>query len=112
MSESNNSRRRFIKIAVLGAASAPLLGGLAMAPAAANLPPLSEDDPTAKALGYHEDSTKVDAAKYPNHKAEQVCINCNLHQPAQADGRLPCSIFPGKSVNAQGWCAAWVKMAG
>jgi hypothetical protein len=112
MSESNNSRRRFIKIAVLGAASAPLLGGLAMAPAAANLPALTEDDPTAAALGYREDTTTVDAAKYPNHTNEQNCLNCNLHQPAQADGRLPCSIFPGKSVNAKGWCAAWVKMAG
>ena len=111
MSESNTSRRRFIKIAVLGAAAAPVVGGLAVQPAAANLPALTEDDPTAKALGYHEDTTKVDAAKYPNHKNEQNCLNCNLHQAAQADGRLPCSIFPGKSVNAKGWCAAWVKMA-
>lgn len=109
MSESNTSRRRFIKIAVLGAAAAPVVGGLAMQPAAANLPLLSVDDPTAKALGYIEDTTKVDAAKYPNHKADQNCLNCNLHQPPQADGNLPCSIFPGKAVKPQGWCAAWVK---
>jgi hypothetical protein len=111
MSESNTSRRRFIKIAVLGAASAPMLGGLLAQPAAANLPALAEADPTAAALGYHEDTAKVDAAKYPNHKADQACSGCNLAQAAQADGRLPCSIFPGKSVNAKGWCAAWVKKA-
>ncbi len=112
MSESNNSRRRFIKIAVLGAATAPLLGGLAMVPAAANLPALTEDDATAAALGYKSDTTKIDAAKYPNHKADQNCLNCNLHAAAQADGLLPCSIFPGKAVNPKGWCAAWVKKAG
>ncbi|MFN7551100.1 MAG: high-potential iron-sulfur protein [Pseudomonadota bacterium] len=111
MSESNTSRRRFIKFAMLGAASAPIVGGLALQPASANLPALPEDDATAKALGYHEDSTKVDAAKYPSHKNDQNCLNCNLHQPPQADGRLPCAIFPGKSVNAKGWCAAWVKKA-
>lgn len=109
MNETNNSRRRFIKIAVLGVASAPVLGGMLAQPAMANLPALTEDDPTGSALGYHEDTTKVDAAKFPNHKNEQLCSNCNLAQAAQADGRLPCSIFPGKSVNPNGWCAAWVK---
>lgn len=111
MSESNTSRRRFIKIAVLGAATAPVVGGLAMQPAAANLPLLAEDDATAKALGYHADTTKVDAAKYPSHKAEQNCLGCNLHGAPQADGNLPCSIFPGKAVAPKGWCAAWVKKA-
>ena len=24
----------------------------------------------------------------------------------------PCSLFPGKSVAADGWCSAWVKKAG
>ncbi len=111
MNDTNNSRRRFIKIAVLGVASAPVLGGMLAQPAAANLPPLSEADPTGSALGYHEDTTKVEAAKFPNHKNEQVCDNCSLAQALQADGRHPCSIFPGKSVNAKGWCAAWVKKA-
>lgn len=112
MSASNFSRRGFIKIAVVGAASAPLAAGLVGQQAWANLPALTEDDATAKALGYVEDTTKVDAAKYPNHKNDQNCSNCNLAQAAQADGRHPCSIFPGKSVAANGWCATWVKKVG
>jgi hypothetical protein len=112
MSASNVSRRGFIKIAVVGAASAPLAAGLVNQPAYANLPALSPDDATAKALGYVEDTTTVDQAKYPNHKPDQICDNCNLAQPIQADGRHPCSIFPGKSVAAKGWCATWVKKVG
>ena len=53
----------------------------------------------------------LDAAKYPNHKAEQNCANCKLVQGADADAWRPCSIFPGKSVNAKGWCAAYAAKA-
>ncbi len=112
MFANNVSRRDFIKIAAVGAASVPLAAGLVSQPAHANLPPLSPDDPTAKALGYVEDTKKVDKAKYPNHSPEQLCKNCNLAQAAQADGRHPCAIFPGKSVNGNGWCATWVKKVG
>jgi hypothetical protein len=104
------SRRRFIRIAVLGAATAPLLGQSAwQAAVAADLPHLTTADATAAALGYTEDSSTVDAGKYPNHKVDQVCANCNLGQAPQADGYLPCSIFPGKAVHPKGWCAAYVK---
>ncbi len=112
MSVTKVSRRGFIKIAVVGVASAPLVAELVSRPAYANLPALSPDDATAKALGYVEDTNKVDKAKYPNHKPDQICKNCNLAQAAQADGRHPCSIFPGKSVAANGWCATWVKKVG
>ena len=104
-----NARRRLLKIALLGAAAAPMMGHMLARPALANLPPLGEADPTGMALGFREDTTKVEASKYPNHRPDQTCANCNLAQTAQADGRLPCSIFPGKSVGAKGWCAAWVK---
>jgi hypothetical protein len=111
-SGSNQDRRRFIKIAVLGAASAPLFGGLVARSAnAADLPPLTADNPTAAALGYAEDSTTVDAAKFPTHVAGQACAVCNLSAAAQGDGRLPCSLYPGTSVNPKGWCAAYVKKA-
>ncbi len=108
----SESRRKFIQIVAIGAATAPLAALLTSRTArAADLPAVAEADATAAALGYKEDTTKVDAAKYPNHKPEQACANCNLAQAAQADGRLPCTIFPGKAVSAKGWCAAYVKKA-
>jgi anaerobic selenocysteine-containing dehydrogenase len=111
MTAPASSRRRFLEIVVLGAAAVPVAASLApsVARAQAGLPHIEESDATASALGYRHDSTQVDAAKFPNHKAEQVCGSCNLGQAAQADGWLPCSIFPGKAVNPKGWCAAWVK---
>ena len=109
---SSLDRRGFIKIAVLGAASAPLLGGMVQhAAQAADLPALTEANPTAAALGYAEEAGKVDAAKFPTHAAGQLCSNCNLAAAAQGDGRLPCSLYPGNSVNPNGWCAAYVKKA-
>lgn len=113
MTAPANSRRRFLEIVVLGVAAAPAVATLAPrdARAQAGLPHIEESDPTGSALGYRHDTTQVDAGKFPNHKAEQTCGNCNLAQAAQADGWLPCSIFPGKAVNPKGWCAAWVKKA-
>jgi len=106
MSE-NRSRRRFIELVVLGAVAAPL----ARKAHAADLPHQDEADATAAALGYHHDTAAVDAAKFPNHKPDQTCAGCNLALAPQADGWQPCQIFPGKSVNPKGWCAAWVKKA-
>lgn len=101
---SNQTRRDFIaKVVVLGAAL-----GAAGSATAQTLPELSESDATASALGYKADTTKVDKAKYPNHKDEQVCSNCNLVQGKDGDALRPCAIFPGKSVAANGWCAAYV----
>ena len=101
------SRRRFL-VASGAALAAPM--GLALVSArvqAAELPHLDEADPTASALGYKHDASKVDAAKYPAHKPTQVCSGCSLVQGAAADAWRPCGIFPGKAVNAKGWCAAF-----
>lgn len=104
----DGSRRRFFgQVAVAGVGVA---AGMAVMPTAfaQTLPELTEDDPTGAALGYKKDSTKVDAAKYPNHKPDQVCAKCNLVQGKDGDALRPCSIFPGKAVNPKGWCAAFV----
>jgi hypothetical protein len=74
---------------------------------AAELPHLEETDPTAAALGYKHDTSKVDAAKYPNHKPAQVCMGCSLVQGTDAEAWRPCGIFPGKAVASKGWCAAF-----
>ena len=65
---------------------------------AAELPPLSEDDPQAKALKYKEDATKSER-KDP----KQFCHNCRYFKGKKGDARGPCDLFPGKSVNANGW---------
>lgn len=109
------SRRRFLTIAVTAAATAPLaLRGLEAqaatpppAPAAAKpLPKLALTDPTAKALAYSEDATKV---KHASFKAGSSCLNCNLYKGAKGQAFGPCTIFPKNTVAAKGWCTAWAK---
>ena len=109
MNEFNTSRRQFLAIGVTVVAAAAVAPRLAHAQGA--LPQIDEADPTAAALGYKHDTTKVDVAKYPNHKPTQVCANCKLVQGADADAWRPCGIFPGKTVNAKGWCAAYAAKA-
>lgn len=104
MNAVNNERRKAL-VMMLGAAAGATLGMPAMAQ---DLPHLAETDPTGAALGYKHDTTKVDGAKYPTHKPEQKCLNCNLIQGKDGDTWRPCAIFPGKAVNADGWCAAYV----
>jgi hypothetical protein len=103
-----NSRRNFLfKLAVSATAPAVLCGrALAQTP-----PPvkLEETDPVAMALGYKEDTTKVDAAKYPQHKADQRCDGCALYTGKAGEASGPCSAFGGKLVTAAGWCAAFAK---
>lgn len=98
-------RRRFFAIAGgLGAAvAAAALPGFA---SAEDLPHQTTDDPTAKALNYTEDATSAPAP----HQAGQACSNCNFFQGGAA-AYGPCQIFPGKAVNAKGWCAGYAKKA-
>lgn len=106
------SRRRALKLMLGGAVSIPLASLITHGTAvAADMPQLAEDDPMAVGLKYKHDASqapRVDKAGTP--AAEQICGNCQL---SQGEGEwLSCSIFPGKAVNAKGWCTAWVKRAG
>jgi hypothetical protein len=108
MSDSaSRGRRRFIELVL----AAPLAAAVVRPARAAELPHLDEADPVAKALGYVHDTTKADAAKYPTHTPEQVCAGCQFAQAPQADGWLPCALFPGKAVAPKGWCVSWAKKA-
>lgn len=111
MNPSRPSRRRFIRLVVLGAAAAPIVAALPRSARAAELPHLEESDTLAAALGYRHVATEVDAARYPAYKPGQSCANCKQAQAAQADGWLPCALFPGKSVSPKGWCGAWLAKA-
>lgn len=74
---------------------------------------LEESDPQAQALGYKHDAGAVDGAAYARYQAGQLCENCGLYQAGQGSeaGWGGCSIFPGKLVNAKGWCNAYVPSA-
>jgi len=76
--------------------------------AAAELPHLTGANPSAATLGYTEDSSTVDAQRFPAHKPDQRCASCKYFQ-ANADARYaPCLLYPGNAVNASGWCAGYV----
>jgi hypothetical protein len=103
----DHSRRSFIALA--GVAGAAVLAGVrpTLSLAQGSAPPhLSESDPTAKALGYVEDASKVDKTKFPAYKAGAHCATCNFFQGKPADAYGPCQIFPGKAVAGKGWCAS------
>lgn len=77
----------------------------------ATLPRLDESDSMAQALGYKHDASRVDPEQFPSRagpdSANEFCKNC-VHYQAPADVQwAPCTIFPGKLVNADGWCSAW-----
>ena len=105
------ARRALLKAAMVGAVAVSVTGLSREAGAAADagLVPLTATDPTGAALGYSEDTTKVDGAKYPVHKATQSCANCIQYKGSTGDARGACNIFAGKSVSAHGWCSVWVQ---
>ncbi len=103
------SRRDAMKFALAGG-SLLSLSKMGCAQAADAAPPhLSPTDPTAVALSYFEDSKKVDATKFPTYKPDQHCASCIQLQGKDGDAWRPCALFPGKLVNADGWCKVWVK---
>ena len=118
------TRRHLIGASLLGLSAIPVVTETALAqakpaaapaakPAAGALPGLSPTEPAAKALGYIEDATKVDAKANPNSTAGQHCGNCL--QWADKDRKVAlakCNLFPGKLVKNPGWCKVWIKAPG
>ncbi|CAB3752906.1 high-potential iron-sulfur protein [Paraburkholderia humisilvae] len=101
-----SSRRTFL-ITSIGAVSALALSREALADA----PKVAETDPTAQALGYKADATKVDKAKFAKYAAGEACGNCSFYQGKPTDAFAPCPMFAGKQVAATGWCSAYNKKA-
>jgi hypothetical protein len=112
---NNHSRRDAVKMMLGGLAAVPLvkLVGLPAAQAA-DLPHVDPaTDPTAIALKYVHDATQADraAANRPGLPADQQhCANCQF---VQGTGDwVGCTLFPGKAVAANGWCASWTLKVG
>jgi hypothetical protein len=100
-----NTRRRFVTQLITAAGIA---GCLRLPALAADAPAkIDESDPTAKALGYTPDTTKVDPKKYPTHKPDQNCAGCALYPRKNATPDGPCTAFGGKLVASRGWCMAY-----
>jgi len=104
---TSNRRTFMLQVAATGAALSA-----SQARAQGTGPMVSEADAPAVALGYKQDTTKVDAKKYPNHAASQNCASCQLFLGKPKDAAGGCPLFPGKQVAATGWCSAWAKKAG
>ena len=99
---ANSSRRRLLLLMALGIALNPIKWWRSGSALAGEFPPVTPDDPMARALKYTSDASKATDAK-PGSK----CANCTLYQGATGSSRGGCAIFPAKSVNAEGWCASW-----
>jgi hypothetical protein len=106
----SDSRRRFLRAGVAAVVAVPFARlALGESASAEDLPKLSEDDPQAKALQYKHDASQVDS----DERGEgDICANCQLYEGSADAEWGKCSIFPGKLVNAQGWCTAWVPQSG
>lgn len=106
---SKIARRKFIQLSA--ATAAGCLMQTSREVQAQDLPQLSLDDPMAKAMKYVHDASEVDPASRANPAADQTCANCALIQGPDGDEWRPCQIFPGKTVNAKGWCSVWAPKA-
>lgn len=110
------SRRRFMgllgaAVGLAGLLEARILraqtpGGEAKQPGASQSR-VSESDPLAQSLGYKEDASKVDKAKYSTYKSGDKCSKCRFFTGTEGKPYGPCQIFSGKEVNANGWCSSF-----
>jgi hypothetical protein len=103
------SRRSIVKSGFIAGALLPTVGLMSRNAAAATLPPLDPSDPTAKALGFVNDATKVDTKTQPTFKPSQKCGTCAQYQGKAGDATAACTIFAGKSVPQGGWCQVWAQ---
>lgn len=74
--------------------------------------PVSESDPTAQALGFHQNAEDTDFTLYPDRKLtkakNQVCQHCAQFTKLN-DSWGKCNILSAGVVSNQGWCSAWAK---
>jgi len=110
--QSKISRRSIVKGGLIAGALLPIIGLGARDAKAAALPPLDPKDPSAAALHFVTDATKVVAAANPTYKPTQKCGNCAQFQGTASDATAGCNIFAGKSVPAGGWCMVWAQKTG
>lgn len=94
-------RRALLQASALGATGL-VAGTVAPWAQAGDMPRLAEDNETAKSLKYVHD-----AAQSERPDDSQFCHNCRYFKGDAKTGWARCEIFPGKLVNAEGWCSVW-----
>jgi hypothetical protein len=74
--------------------------------------PVSENDLTAQALGFHHNAKDTDFILFPERKLpqskNQVCLQCAQFTKLN-DGWGKCTILTSGVVSNVGWCSAWSK---
>lgn len=108
--ETKLTRRSFFKIGILFAGAV----GFGRKLVAAAKTKLSESDPTAQALGYKNDASKADVAKFPTAKNAvkegHVCKNCTFYKADPKEkGWGDCTLFAKNLVAEGGWCMSFAK---
>jgi len=103
----NDTSRRVFMMQV-ATASTMLLGRRAIAQGA---PRLQETDPEAVAVGYKQDHTKIDKARFPKKAANDHCTLCKAFMGKPGDAWANCALVDEKLVNANGWCSSYVLKA-
>lgn len=87
-----------------------LFAGSSTAFADAQPAKVNEKDSVAAALGYVSDAKRVDKSKSPTYQAGATCSTCSWYQGKAGDpAGGGCTFFPGKNVDATGWCRMWNK---
>ena len=106
-------RRQFLKFGMTAGGSMLALTAIPIRLVAQDK--VDPSEPLAQAMGYVEDATKVDTAKFPKRAGEaganQFCHNCALFAGEPDSASAPCSIFQNRPVVGAGWCNAWVAKA-
>ena len=102
-------RRRAASLILRTAILLPFAGLLKIRTAyAEDLPHIKPTDPLAVALKYVDDASQAERPEKSGVPGEQQnCLNCFFVQGDEGQWR-PCSLFPGKAVNMNGWCQNWM----
>ena len=108
---ANNKLTRRSLIQAAAALTPVAMAGCAATPRNASIDRmLRADDPVARALLYYPNSRDV-PANHPlaaTHQPRQTCAGC-IHNRGAVDGGQNCPVFPGRLVNAEGWCSVWAQ---
>lgn len=107
-SDSKLTRRAFLQTAVV---VTPLAMTGCMTVTREGDPLLRVSDPVARSLAYYSDTRDVraDDPLAATHDAGQKCANCVHGRGSAGPGRIDCPMFPGRSVNKDGWCSIWAQ---
>ena len=100
------ARRRILRL-VAGTIVCAGTSRLGLVSATEELPHLTDANPAAASLDYTEDSSSVDARKFPKHTPDQRCANCKFFEAGSGGQYAPCRLYPGNAVNVNGWCMGY-----